>query len=1445
MKKLLIALLLLLSLSAFSLTACTPSGPSSEKESESISKVESETPSNQYTVVAKQSEITVKDEEVENIVYKDLFEIRKNGQIINASATFTEEYFDGGIIVTCTYNGLSATVTITVEITVYTLDLSVEKITLGLSQLEGYDFNALFSATKDGGVLQITPDMVASDVKAQVGVYEYTVTAGDIVKTLTVEVVDHVVEVVKTYPDFQIEIGKIPSFDATVLFALYVDGQAVKVTADMVDASALSSALVGESYSVVLNATFGETSISETATVTVKENSQTVINAKNVITYPNGEFIDLTTLFEITSGNQVVPVTADMVSGSIDYSQVGINVVTLTYLGEQYTATVEVKRGVIINYTTSDTVIIKKGTNANSYPFANDFKVIVNGIRFTAIDGYIDSRAVDFTTAGEYTATIRVPYNDKNLSISGVNFTYFESQITYVVVEYDYSLTVKEEVVTLSQTATSYDVFSNVKLTINGKNQTFTDIKSYVDPITCYAEVLSEPIDFSSSAVQNVRIALYVYGVDSNPVIAEYSLIIKSSVEVVGGGAVVFTGATVYTKDLFTVIENGEEVEVTYDMISGKVDVFTPGLYVVTLDYKGHIAEAKVTVLDGEIIGTYRTLLTTIAETSADDDEDYGVTPSGTRVLRNLFYYEDGSIVVDGANATVKGVVNETVTEVEFYRNKYVMYYDNGIIVLDPDNSIKLPYTNEKRPMIYFHNGKWNLQERIVINSSSSYVLSNTITCYSLDIFKITDMETGEDFYYALKVALIDKSGTDTVYEVTHGFVEFDGGEVPQVGVQSTLTLNGEKYKFTMDSASSGSIKKPSSSDKKYVSMVFNGQIDGQDAILRSDTYEGFTLQIGGVVQFKVGSMEVSEMKNGGPDYDTDTVILYGHDKNDEGIFSYKFHLDLENKTFTVDDKDVYFGLYETDGAYIFIDGYGKGVVNFDTKSYYRYSFEYTVTGNKMDIQFVNVPYDFAYGQRATLFVDPLLNVLSVNYIENSTLMGKKLINAKILDGAVVEISSYKVGADSDAIAKAKLLEGIKIITKDGELTGSAKTSAIDTKKIRFSVPGFYQFTITVSVGGQNVVSYYAVQVLAPIYEGNPVVNNYGGGIINESHTLNIDKYGQATLVVNGVKYDGTVKINEDNSYAITAEDKSGATISANGKLLANGLIEFKCSGAVAFNDYYTSGQVAYAGAEKIAIRRIYAFGEYTYIVAPNSGSFGGVAEVELISGTLHAVGSVMKMTVDGEVHYVKVETFGDRENATKGVVLADEYRGTFLLEDGTSITLDGFGTFTADKVGSYVLEGRIATVNVGGQFSVYRLDNVNWTAQLLDIKFDASLVIGKNFTAEYNFFCDNYPYLAYTTFEFKANGVVVVKSTSAEHDDGSEYTDACIDTYAPPFASAVGVSGVYSVSVNKITVQVNGYTIVFEMPNVVTGDVLKCISTTIENSAHGFFDKGTTFVVE
>ena len=49
----------------------------------------------------------------------------------------------------------------------------------------------------------------------------------------------------------------------------------------------------------------------------------------------------------------------------------------------------------------------------------------------------------------------------------------------------------------------------------------------------------------------------------------------------------------------------------------------------------------------------------------------------------------------------------------------------------------------------------------------------------------------------------------------------------------------------------------------------------------------------------------------------------------------------------------------------------------------------------------------------------------------------------------------------------------------------------------------------------------------------------------------------------------------------------------------------------------------------------------YTYIVAPSVTSFGHVATVEMISGTQNASGSIMKITADGVVIYVKLDSFG------------------------------------------------------------------------------------------------------------------------------------------------------------------------------------------------------------
>ena len=58
-----------------------------------------------------------------------------------------------------------------------------------------------------------------------------------------------------------------------------------------------------------------------------------------------------------------------MITGTIDYTEVGENIITLNYNGLTKQAIVEVKRGVIIEHSKSDTITILKGTNKDNYNF--------------------------------------------------------------------------------------------------------------------------------------------------------------------------------------------------------------------------------------------------------------------------------------------------------------------------------------------------------------------------------------------------------------------------------------------------------------------------------------------------------------------------------------------------------------------------------------------------------------------------------------------------------------------------------------------------------------------------------------------------------------------------------------------------------------------------------------------------------------------------------------------------------------------------------------------------------------------------------------------------------------------------------------------------------------------------------------------------------------------
>ena len=122
----------------------------------------------------------------------------------------------------------------------------------------------------------------------------------------------------------------------------------------------------------------------------------------------------------------------------------------------------------------------------------------------------------------------------------------------------------------------------------------------------------------------------------------------------------------------------------------------------------------------------------------------------------------------------------------------------------------------------------------------------------------------------------------------------------------------------------------------------------------------------------------------------------------------------------------------------------------------------------------------------------------------------------------------------------------------------------------------------------------------------------------------------------------------------------------------------------------------------------------------------------------------------------------------------------------------------------------------------------------------DNSSFEGKKLSQTYKFICGVYSYEATTTFEFKANGVVKITSSSESHND---YEQGCTeDQYDAPFAKKDGSYGKFTIDGNILKITIESFTFEFTVTNVLTTNEIKCISTNVSNDAHGYFPVGTIF---
>lgn len=1395
------------------------------------------------TISTSVKSIQLDDSEIYTYDFTSLFQMEING--VSTSVTTDDvdisEILDGSSgTVYCFKGSERASVNVTIVRNMYQLNLSVDSVTLHTSQVNSFDFLALFSATKNGNPFVLNANMATSDVKNVAGEYTYTVEIIGVTKTLKVFVTDvHQVKIVVNYRQYKLQIGQIDTFDCAELFSLYVDGSAREVTQEMIDRSALTADVkVGDVCDITIKYNNDGVDVTEKTSVTIIENAQIRVETKNIVTYPNSKPIDFTTLFVLYEGDLKIPVTLSMINVPANYPIIGDNVITLSYGGVTETAIITVKRGVIIN-TVADEIAILKGTNKQQYFFQDDFEIIVNGIVIDNIMPYIDVSNVDFNVAGTYPVKVSVPYNDKIITGSdNGNLTYYEKTIVYRVVNNTYTLSVKQDVVQISA-GDKFNVGSNLNITINGREQSITTNPEFVNLITCYAKIIKN-VDTDTYGTQRVIIDLYVNGVDDpSPVRVEYNVEVLSDAIISVNNKVVFTGSTLYTVDLFTITRNDVNVPITQDMVSGHVNTFKTGEYYVELVFEGITRVARVVVLDSVLVGSYTTPMHSVAiEAVYDEDEEIIVDPVPAKQYGPMVINIDGSITIDGRTAEIVTVVSEKELIIKVGDYAYTAYINNGIITLIPDNSLNLKFTNAKRPMAYFSDNVWAINRtnnHFVINDGRTYnhiMESDYAGYYTIEVLRAYNKANFTELTYAIKILLAHRSGAmsgDVIYNVSYGEAQLSDGFKQGVFENGKLILNGEEYKFTFSTDATIARSDASEQNNPYAGKTFTSG----KATLVIDANGSLIYTPIGSPSISISATATSQTRNIKYDFTNNTILIYEVDApivSAQSWYCYKFILNLDNMTFTVVDKDKLYGLYFDDREkyYIFLDGYGGGHVSVNLTSYSVTELTYVQLGNEVEIVFnQNLP-NFIFGDSITFYVAEMYNVLTCKIARDDSLVGAVFENRHILYGAVIRFDSQVFCVDANA-SKDDIYNLISVTTTYGELSLQDKISnnTVDLRAVDIKQNGVYQIRVRLLINDETFTAYYAIQVIIPITPAPTLAGEYGCGAVNGNYRLIVDQFGLARITVGEVEVRGNVEYLPNGFVVIGRFNGVAYTLTAN--VVAKGVIRVESYGALNFTDYFSTGNCVSANDGHSILTRYTVDGEYTYVWKASPLAQEEIVTVQTLSDNTFGF-----VTVKGYV-YIRVSAwYGDN-----CLVVSDGLRGEYTNASNT-LTLDGFGVAEYNgSVGTYVVNAnKSVTVVSSADIIVAQLNIVQGSFTVSDIALDNTLVEGKTYSASYIYVCDNTPCLSVTTIAFGADGQAVVSSVSADHDDLCEENHE----YDPKFVSD---NATYTVSGNKVTVTSNGVTFVFEISDVTSTSQLLTVSTTMGESDMGYFKNGVEFVLK
>lgn len=1404
-------------------------------------------------VQANKTKVTIKDVEVKTYDYTCLFTLTINGNITEVK----KEYIDASNVlpapdtytVTCEYGGSSAKVWVEVTETPFVASALEDEVNVYVGAVNEFEPKALFAITLGGEEVEVTDDMITGEVKPEVGDYEIKLSIGSRKASVIVHVVnEHVIKIGSAYSEIDIAPEDVSSYDFINDFYIYEDGKSVEVNSENVtlDTSALTGAAIGDKCEISVSyvPADGKGGATKTVIVNVTAVGSIAIKVLNAEVFES-DTLDLTSLFEITDNGEEIEVTDDMISGFVDFGNSDECKITLTYKNIRRTATVKKIKGISIRYAAGEIVSVKKGENKGAYDFAGDFEVYIDGIRFYGIAGWIDTNNVNFDAIGVYDAILTVKYNDASIFGKPQFAATKTKTIKYNVVPNVYDLKLTEKTVELEAGSADYDVLSNIELSVNGYRQSFTANRGEVNMVTTYYEIVSAP-DLTVTGSHKVTINLYVYGLGYDSVTAEYTIIVKNGIKIYSEDKAVFTGETLYAPDLFRIYENGKAVNVTPDMISGRINPFVAGSYVLTVEYKGVTRSATVSVIPSDYVGDYQTADKTIAKDSVEgEDGDIAEDEKPSVAIGDMEIGRDMSIFVHGVKAE-----NVTLTDYGFDfmlgTNAHEAHFENGVCVIIPLNELKLSYYDDNRPLVYFKRGTWAIADSVSVHYSKEgkSVYSLTYSGYSIFLYKVRNLETNELCWFAIQVKLEYKTSADTVYSVNYGFIDLPADfSSKTIGAAGDFELNGSRYVFTISERGTGKINKTDTT-APFANKSFTGMFDGKAATLSLGNEHQPTLTVGGIKKFSMNTSEFHPKYNY---YSTDEgyYILYGYevvtfnkkyntktisystdlfieekDGDTESVtvtpFSYKFLFDVDNGTFTLAERDEYFGLYKNgEGRFVFLDGYGNGIIDTTKDSIGQCGFTYTAKNSLITVVYDD-PSNKLSQKRGVFSIDAFGNVLYAQSCGKEFEKGDALTNAYITSGAAVTLSRsvFHKGETKDDVINA-----VKIVTKDGEYSLTAKkqkvtvngkqVAIVDVSKISTGNAGFYLLEINLKLDGASSVSTkrFAVQVLDEVLPaGEGFARNYGYSISGLT-SFALNTFGEAEFVVGGVSYTGYATVADGKLYAkLTAAYKG--TVSITGEINDDEILTLQIVTAdgTLLLEHYSVGTVLYAGNGELIIRSFATSKGNVFYISSALSVLGDKVTIKTTDGedvSAISVGSVVAFTYDGKNYVLRVAALGDEKN---GLEISDLLEGEYedLSGRGETLTLDGYG--------SGVLNGTRGTYYVynetdNGKRLVFTTTSGTLIKLLIGTGGDKlgkfvsygevaeKDLSGKSYTGDVG----DYEITATVTMKFEDNGKVTLSYSSS---DGSP---------APDYAG----TGTYAVTNGKIVISVKGYviTLTFEDP--------------------------------